>query len=182
MIAALVLLAGTAFAGPIFTQPAVLAPGDQYRLVFVTSTTRDATSSNIGDYNTFVTNAAAAVTELAALGTTWSAIGSTATVDARDNTGTNPFSDGAGVRIYDLLGTKVADTNSDLWDGSIDSAIATTEQGLGLLGRGYVYTGTGLDGTRFVGRPLGLPATAGGVTGHDLRTVHVVGKPLGPQK
>lgn len=50
--------------------PTGLAPGDNYRLAFVTSTTRDATSSAIADYNDFVTAAALAVPELAALGTT----------------------------------------------------------------------------------------------------------------
>ncbi|MBI1923977.1 hypothetical protein HYR99_06980 [Candidatus Poribacteria bacterium] len=65
------------------TVPTSLTPGAQYRLAFVTSTTRDALSSNIADYNTFVSNAANAVPELAALGTTWRAIASTLTSDAR---------------------------------------------------------------------------------------------------
>ena len=76
-------------AAPI-TVPTDLNVGDQYRLAFVTSTTRNATSFTLSDYNDFVTEAAESVTELLALGTTWKAIGSTATVDARDNTGTNP--------------------------------------------------------------------------------------------
>src|SRR5215471_8873092 len=86
-------VAGEGRAAPI-TVPPSLSPGDQYRLVFVTSTRRTATSSSIGDYNLFVTNAANTVPELAALGTTWTAIASTATVDARDNTLTNPGTDG----------------------------------------------------------------------------------------
>ncbi len=72
------------------TVPTDLSPGDKYRLAFVTSTGRDTTSANIVDYNNFVTAHAAGVPELAALGTTWTAIGSTVAVDARDNTGTNP--------------------------------------------------------------------------------------------
>jgi hypothetical protein len=35
------------------TVPTGLNPGDQYRLIFVSSTTHDATSSSIGDYNDF---------------------------------------------------------------------------------------------------------------------------------
>jgi len=38
----------------IVTVPPGLNPGDPYRLVFVTSTTRDALSSAIADYNSFV--------------------------------------------------------------------------------------------------------------------------------
>ena len=53
----------------IITQPTSLNPGDTYRLAFVTSTVRDATSTNIADYNTFVTLAANAVPALASLGT-----------------------------------------------------------------------------------------------------------------
>jgi hypothetical protein len=81
--------AGTATAIPI-TVPTGLNPGDEYRLAFVTSTTRDATSSDITVYNGFVTASANAVTELALLGSTWTAIASTPTADARDNTNTNP--------------------------------------------------------------------------------------------
>ena len=38
--------------------PPGVAPGDPFRLIFVTSTNRDATSSNIDDYNRFVIDAA----------------------------------------------------------------------------------------------------------------------------
>ena len=43
----------------LLLQPPGLDFGDQYRLVFVTSTTRNAESSAIADYNTFVQTAAA---------------------------------------------------------------------------------------------------------------------------
>jgi hypothetical protein len=90
------------------------AAGDTYRLVFVTSTTTTATSTDIADYNAFVQGVANA----AGLGSvTWSAVGSTATVAARDNTGTNPSS-GTGVPIILMNGiTVIADNNADLWDG-----------------------------------------------------------------
>ena len=45
-------------ATPIDTVPTTLSPGDQYRLVFVTSTTTTATSTDINTYNTFVNNLA----------------------------------------------------------------------------------------------------------------------------
>jgi len=135
-------------------QPITEPPGfsGDYRLAFVTSTTRNAVSSTIGDYDTHVTNAANAVTELAALSTTWSVIGSTATVDARDHTGTNPSS--TGVPIYGLDGLKIADNNADLWDQSIDKILEITDQGL-VNALAIVYTGTDRDGTKEVGFELG---------------------------
>jgi len=131
-------------AAPV-TVPAGLSPGDQYRLAFVTSTTRDATSSNIVDYNAHVTAAAAAVPELLALGTTWNAIGSTIDIDARDNTGTNPLLS-VGVPIYRLDGVEVAENNADLWDGSPAAPISTTEFGTNFTSA-MVWTGTATDGT-----------------------------------
>ena len=63
---AVVVTAGSAAAIPI-TVPTSLSPGDQYRLAFVTSSTRNATSSDIGVYNTFVDTVAETVPALAAL-------------------------------------------------------------------------------------------------------------------
>ena len=75
-------VAGSVSAAPV-TAPTGLSPGEQYRLAFMTSTLSTATATDIATYNTFVTNVANSVTELADLGTTWTAIASTATVDAR---------------------------------------------------------------------------------------------------
>lgn len=114
------------------------AQGDTYRLVFITSTSRDATSTNIADYNSFVQG----VANTAGLGSvTWTAIGSTATVDARDNTNTNPIS--TGIAIFNFNNQKIADNNADLWDGSIDTAIAYTELGIQITANPYrVWTGS----------------------------------------
>ena len=101
----------------VITFPTGLNPGDQYRLAFVTSGTRDATSTNINDYNDFVSAAANAIPELAALGTDWFALASTDAVAARDNTGTLPtFAGGSlGVPIYLLNDVRLFDSNDDLW-------------------------------------------------------------------
>ena len=40
--------------------PSGLGEGDKFRLLFLSSTTRDGTSSSIGDYNTFIQDPAAA--------------------------------------------------------------------------------------------------------------------------
>mgnify|MGYP003672668138 CR=1 FL=1 len=130
-------------AAPI-TVPTGLNPGDQYRIAFLTTTTRNASSSDIAVYNAFVTAEANSVAELSALNTTWTAIASTATVDARDNTDTNPAS--AGVGIYLLNDTKLADNNADLWDGTIRTALGVQSDGFGIVGT-TVWTGTASDGT-----------------------------------
>ncbi|MCH8041760.1 MAG: PEP-CTERM sorting domain-containing protein [Nitrospinae bacterium] len=142
------------------TTPAGLSPGDLYRLAFVTSTKRNGASSAIADYNAFVTGVANAESTgtLAALGTTWRAIGSTASVTARDNTGTNPSS--TGVPIYLLDGvTIIANNNADLWDGTILNVFdlfedGTTKNDPAPLVPNLVWTGTGPTG--IVGNfPLG---------------------------
>ena len=87
------------------------------------------------------------VAELQSLGTTWFAIASTSTIDARDNTGTNPTSS-AGVPIFILDGTKIADSNADLWNNSIDAPISVTSHGGTFVTPQQVYTGTDdFDGT-----------------------------------
>ena len=119
------------------TVPTGIASGDSYRLAFVTSTKRDATSGDIADYNAFVTAAANSQSELSGLGTTWAAIitleqhdpeSNLDDVTARDNTGTNPTVD-TGVPIFLLNDTKLADDNADLWDGSVDVPFNVNEAG-----------------------------------------------------
>ena len=140
--------------------PPSLAVSDQYRLLFLTSGTGDATSTNIEDYNRFVTNAASASPLLAPLNTNWYAIGSTATVDARDNTRTNPEV-ARGVPIFLLDGTKIADSNADLWDMSIDAPINRTETDTVITSSIAVFTGTNSLGAAS-GGPLGSSAPAAG--------------------
>jgi len=90
----------------------------EFRMVFVTSTTRDATSSNIADYNAFVTAAANSDPILSRLTgpdgqpVTWTAIASTSSVDAIVNTGTDGTM--GDVPIYNLRWQVVADNNADL--------------------------------------------------------------------
>ena len=101
-----------------------------------------------------MTTAANAVPVLAALGTTWRVIGSTDSVDARDNTNTNPFVDGLGVPIFLLDGTQLASGNADLWDGSIAVDFNINEKGLA-AGAFLAWTGTGGDGVGDGTHPLG---------------------------
>ena len=97
--------------------PSGLSDGDSFRLIFVTSTSRNATAFNIGVYNTFVQEqAAAGHSAIKAYSSQFRVVGSTRAVDARDNTGTT----GTGVPIYWLNGSKVADHYADFYNGSWD--------------------------------------------------------------
>ena len=111
--------------------PSGLVVGDEFRLLFVTATTRNANTSAIADYNTFVQSAAAnghsAIQDYSSL---FRAVGSTASTDARDNTATTYTSSAKGVRIYWLNGNKVADQYEDFYDGDWDDeANAKNESG-----------------------------------------------------
>jgi hypothetical protein len=160
--AVLAQTAAPALSAPVTTPPG-LNPGDQYMLAFVTSSATTAGSGNIADYNAFVTTVANSQLALAALATTWTAIGSTSSVDARDNTGTNPI--GTGVPIFLLDGvSKIADNNADLWDGTIDLPLNVTEAG-NALPQVSVWTGTASNGTKSTAvnaNELGAGAIAAG--------------------
>ena len=149
--ATLVVSSFSALAAPI-TLPSGLIAGDQYRLAFVTSTATDGTSSDINYYNSFVTNVANSVPQLAALGTTWSAIVSTPTVDAGDNTSTNPLIDPTGVPIYTLGNTLIASSYSSFWSSNHSSFFYTET---GLAGSTDVWTGTQTSGIGAPGQQLG---------------------------
>lgn len=137
-LAMLPFLVTAGYAGTVFTQPSGLAPGSQYQLAFVTRDLFQATSTNISDYNTAVTNEAALNTTLAAFdtanGVTWTVIGSTLTVNAL----TNAPSTGS---VYTLDGVQIASSASALYSGSLLSALDIDENGNTFAGAG-VWTGT----------------------------------------
>ncbi len=147
-------VAPLASSAALVTVPTDLSPGDQYRLVFTTHTNTDASSTDIADYNAYVTAEANTIPELLALATTWKVIGSTAAVAARDNTGTNPTVDATGVPIYTLADTRMADTNTDLWDGSIDSVPIDSLGNVLVFSEG-IWTGSTTSGTPFASQELG---------------------------
>jgi hypothetical protein len=130
--------------------PPSLPQGSQYRLVFVTSNGRNATSNRIADYNTFVNATANTISSLTLLGTNWSAIASDPLITATLNTSTIGT---GGVPIYRLDGVKVADNYPDLWDGSLDNPINVTEQGQIL--NVPAWTGTLSNGENRVQNALG---------------------------
>ena len=141
------LMMGSAAAGTIFTVPPGLAPGQQYRLIFYTAGTRDGSSINIADYNTFVTNQANTNATLTGLGTSWMAVASTATVNAFDNIG-GAFS----VPVYNLNGQLVATGSAGLWGGSLTNAIGYDQNGT--FSANHILTGTNSNGLASA-QPLG---------------------------
>ena len=101
--------------------PTGLAVGDQFRLLFLSSTKRDAAATDIATYNTFIqTRAAAGHTDIQAYSAGFRVVGCTAATDARDNTETTYTGTAKGVPIYWLNGAKAADEYEDFYDGSWD--------------------------------------------------------------
>ena len=109
--------------GPDFTT------GQSFRLLFITSDTRTATSADIETYNLAVQDTASNATgsgmPIADFSHQFRALISTREVDARDNTATT----GDGVPIYWLNGEQVADDYDNFYDGAWDSQIGKNEHG-----------------------------------------------------
>jgi hypothetical protein len=149
---AVVLAATAAVATPItLTAPGdpSLNPGDQFRFLFVTSGSIDATSADIATYNSFVTAQAGGATYRGAT-VNWKAIASTDTVDARDNVG----GFGTAVPVYLVNGTQVAaDMTHDmsgLGDGLWNSDLFAAA-GIGIDSTpvsSTVWSGSYYDGTK----------------------------------
>lgn len=184
-----ILTISGANAAPI-TAPTGLNLGDQYRLVFVTSGVTPVSSTDIADYDAFVTAQANTITELVTLNTNWRVIGGTASVNLRDHTDTVPSTvtgGSLGVPIYLLNGVQLVDSYDNLWDGSIDVPLNVDESGATFVSTLYqssVATGSAYgtrDGTTYAGRELG--STSGPILGDAQRTdvgwAGAVGVPAG---
>ena len=105
-------------------KPSGLAAGDQFRLLFLSSTKRIGTSTDIATYNTFVQGlAAAGHADIQSYSTGFRVVGCTADTDARDNTSTTYTSTDKGVPIYWLNGAKAADEYEDFYDGDWDDEV-----------------------------------------------------------
>jgi hypothetical protein len=131
--------------------PAGLHPGDQFRVVFLSSATRDAASSDIADYDQFITGlaVAAGIDTYFGAPVTGRAIGSTAAVPAIDRLP----KDFGSPPLYRLDGGLVSSSTGTLWVmGPTGLPITVTESGVN-IGGAAVWTGTLRDGTAF--EPLG---------------------------
>ena len=141
--------------------PSGYGPGDKFRLLFVTSGTRDTSSSDIGDYNRFVQGQAAKNNNLAGFSSLFRVVGSTSAVHACANTETRHESSGncgpadPSVAIFWVEGARVADNYGDFYDGSWDSYAGRHESGSVFLSDPTtqdhaIFTGTENDGTLVV--------------------------------
>ncbi len=152
----------TGRAGPVLPTPSGLAPGDSFRFVFVTTDGTTATSSNISDYDTFVTAQADGATYNGSV-ITWQAIGSTASVSAIDHIGTNPGISG----VYLVNGTQIASSDGTssggLWSGSIFAPISLDINSL--AGPFLAWTGTQSNGT------IDFPGELGSLIGDTSRGI-----------
>ena len=142
-------------------KPAGVARSERFRLLTVTSTSRDATSAAIADYNTHVKNAAAAGhADVRAYSSGFRAVASTEAVDARDNAALT----GTGEKIFWLDGAQVADNYADFLDGSWDNRSAKNELGANTRSPTFVWTGSSNDGTE---KFLGAASLALGAAGSN---------------
>ena len=142
-------------------KPSSITVGGKFRLMFLSSTTRNATSANIADYNSFVQGrAAAGHTAIRPYSTGFRALGSTVSYDARDNTCTT----GPGVAIHWLNGSKVADNNADLYDGGWDDEANPRTEGGAFRSPRRFWSGSNQSGTEQI-RESGKSAALGAPNG-----------------
>ena len=148
-------------------KPEGLTTGDEFRLLFATSSTRDASATSIGAYHAFVRDAAksghAGIRQYA---DTFNVFGSTSECDAREVTGLHDGSgytddstsnSSAGIPIYWLNGDRIAnnyhffldavDVTNNLWS----AGNFTTEHGGQEGDSRHVLTGSEADGTKDTG-------------------------------
>jgi hypothetical protein len=160
------MAASSASAQSIY-RPLGLEPGGEYRLLFVTEGKRNALSTDIADYNAFVTSEANSPNSLVrGLTIEWFAIASTSGVDAIENTGTDPSPPGdTGVPIYIVDGaSRVANHYDQMWDGAqvfLLSAPNLTQYGASASSpQNNVWTGTDYNGVAGgIGGPIGADNT-----------------------
>ena len=108
--------------------PTGLSAGDRFRLLFVSTDTRDARPTDIAAYNTWIRRQASrGHTSIREYSDHFAVLGSTSQVSAKDNTVINFNDDHAGVPFYWLGGQKAADDYADFCDGSWDHRNPGTE-------------------------------------------------------
>ena len=164
-------------------KPADLGAGEQFRLIFVSSTTRDATSTDIAAYNTFVsTRAAAGVTAIQTYADDFTALVSTESVNARTNTLTRATD--TDVPIYWVrtgtvpAGSRVADDYTDLYDGTWKTGAGGYDESGGTVGidSDRFWTGMNTDGTTHATLFMGA---SGNVYTWRVTSTAVLGASLG---
>ena len=166
--------------------PTGLAAGDQFRLLFLSSTKRFGSAPDIATYNTFVQGlAAAGHADIQSYSTGFRVVGCTADTDARDNTSTTYTSTDKGVPIYWLNGAKAADEYEDFYDGDWDDE-ANDKNESGTDGPdtsqsgNYPITGCNHDGTAAVFGAISLVLGTSHTSGFRLGLPNSSGNGDGP--
>ena len=159
--------------------PSGLTGGQKFRLLFITLTGHSSANTDIEGYNTYVksqANASNAHMDIKAYDYWFRVLGSTADVNARDNTRTNP-NDYASVPIYWMGGDKVADNYGDFYDGSWDNEEWTGPTGTSPSStQVLMWTGSENNGTEAVQQ--GVSRAMGSTTTVRIGTVNGTGDPL----
>ena len=144
-------------------KPMSLGIGDKFRLIFVTTSKRNAVSPNIADYDAVVQADVDGNADLRRHKSQFRALVSTSTVDARSHVGMT--GSGAGIKTYWLGGAKVGDDYADLFDGSWDNeALGVTRnehgQAFTLSTQDRPWTGTTQSGSKAVQYHVGQTANS----------------------
>ncbi len=166
---------------PLIPSDTEIVPGDTFRLLFVTSSKRDATSSDIGEYNTHVQNAANNAQAQGAIkqfSGGFMVVGCTTAVTARANTDSEAGD--LDAPIYWLNGVKAADDYADFYDGNWDNQVEASireETGAQPSSAPDVFTGCGDNGTSG-SMPLGTSGTVG--TGSPIAQASPLEENFGP--
>ena len=166
---------------PLIPSGTEIVPGDTFRLLFVTSSKRDATSSDIGEYNTHVQNAAnnaQAQVAIKQFAKGFKVVGCTTAVNARANTDSEAGD--LDAPIYWLNGVKAADDYADFYDGNWDNQVEASireETGAQPSSAPDVFTGCGDNGTSG-SMPLGTSGTVG--TGSPIAQASPLEENFGP--
>ena len=152
-------------------RPEGVSTGESFRVLIVTSTTRNAESGDIADYDAHVRSALAnrGHADIRDYGPLFKALAATlGGAHPRSHTDTHPDDDGPGEEIWWLNGPRVADNYADFYDGTWDhSNPARTESGAPKTfdppsaadSDQVVWTGTRVNGTRSGSRHLGTTQT-----------------------
>ena len=132
-------------------KPDAVGAGETFRLMFVSTTTRNGSSTDIDDYNTHVQAAAAAGhAAIRPYSADFTAIGSTAAVNARDNTQTRSTHTDAPIYWVHTSRSRgaVADNYADFYDGTWGNTTVRDQSGSSttLIASTPAITGTDLNG------------------------------------
>ena len=132
-------------------KPNAVGAGETFRLMFLSTTTRNGSSTDIADYNTHVQAAAAAGhADIRPYSADFTAIGSTAAVNARDNTQTGSTHTDAPIYWVHTGQSRgaVADNYADFYDGTWGNTTVRNQSGSSttLIASTPAITGTDLNG------------------------------------